>query len=208
MPKIKKYDEKFEQNYQANSPTNEHTEQSNLDINSRPHNFEEYQQLPIASRLAVAQKIYTDAAPTIKRDGGMIENALTFDISHLSSSTNDSVQASVAFAEGSWINEFNTVFITKRPHLKIHVGAPGKRHEHFADLEFIDHYTESSYKNYKFSHKTYNVINSSFDTPLTGIDGISDFDHPLFINTISIVDAGIAEIYGRIDVPSVNDINQ
>ncbi len=201
MPKIKKHDKKFEQNYQINSPADEPSEQSHIDVNSRPHNFEEYLQLPIADRLAVAQKIYTDTAPTIKRDGGMIENALTFDISHLSNEANDSVQASVAFAEGSWINEFNTVFITKRPHLKIHVGTPDKGHEHFADLEFIDHYTESSYKNYKFSHKTYNVINASFDSPLTGIDGVSDFDHPLFIDTIGIVDAGIAEIYGQMDAP-------
>lgn len=174
----------------------EHRARTAEKTRSYPATYENYLQLSLNDRLSAAVSIFRGDAPEARwarwRDE-MPQQPPTFDISSLSGIEDGSVKASIAHSQGAWTNALNDTHIDKLPHLSIDIttSLDGKYiTEHFADLEVLSHYEEKGYKNYTFTHASFQVLERGFKR-----QPITDPDHPLFRDVVTIVDVGVGILY-------------
>lgn len=168
---------------------NKHRETVATRIQSYPKTYEAYAALDLTSRLKVAVTLFCHEVPDAKE-----KNDFSFDISSLVGAENKVVQATIAYSQGAWTNALNSTHIDKNPHLAIHLvssldGAISS--DHLADLEMLSHYEEKGYKSYTFTHNSFQVTEHGY----INVPRFTDPEHPLFRDVITIVDAGVAELY-------------
>jgi hypothetical protein len=159
-----------------------------------PGSFYEYSKLPFEKRLAAAVIILDEEVPNCSYDDDrMPANPFTYDITQLTTTDAEKVEAQVAYSEGIWTDTADGKNYTKLPNVKIFVRTTDNHRTttaEFVELE-VSEYDKATLADLNAD------LQMTFRVTGVGPNGTptANFEDPLFVTVSKILDIGVRVLY-------------